>query len=72
MDIRLGGGRTVTITLGDRDRMNVEGVMYPTGTSITFYEDQGSRCGDEVTIFFPNRDRMRQLAHRIVEEIDAQ
>jgi hypothetical protein len=65
MEIRIGGGRTATINIGESDAMNVEGVTYPTGTSVTFW----NRDGDEVTIFFPTRARMKELAQRIVDEI---
>ncbi|MGD0781255.1 MAG: hypothetical protein ABSA30_00185 [Candidatus Aminicenantales bacterium] len=66
MEIRFGGGRALTVTLRESDRMNVEGVTYATGTSITFYEAAG---GDEATIFFPSRERMRQIGQQIVDEI---
>lgn len=66
MEIIIGGGRALTVMLDDSDRMTVEGVMYPDGTSITFYEGGG---GNEVSVFFPSRDRMKEFAEKIVQEV---
>ena len=63
MEIRLGGGRALTVVLGESDRINVDGTSYAKGTSVTFYEPHG----DEVTVFFTTRDAMAKFGKEIVD-----
>jgi hypothetical protein len=65
MEVRIGGGRTLSVTIEETDRINIDGIMYQDSSSLTFYE----RGGDEVTVFFRKRDRLKKLAEDILEAI---
>lgn len=66
MDIRMGGGRLATINIDSATQMNVEGILYPTHCSLTFWNRDN---GDEISLF-ATRDQLLAFGKKIVSEIE--
>lgn len=65
MEIRMGGGRLATIRLDPSTKMNVEGTMYRTHCSVSFWNEHDN---DEITIF-ADRAQLLAFGKKLVENI---